>query len=184
MCKRVFDVALSSVGIFLLLPLGVLFALAIWLQDGSPVFYIQERVGKDCGFFKVIKFRTLGYKKPNSRLAGFLRSTALDELPQLINIVRGEMSFVGPRPLVPEEVIVYKEDLGSRGKVLPGLTGAAQILVSKDAPIPEKLRYDRWYVENRNFLMDIRFLHKSLWVSVRKRWDKTDNSVKKVAATI
>lgn len=175
MLKRLFDISLSSLGFFFFLPLWVLLSFAIWMEDGRPIFYLQGRVGKDNKTFKTVKFRTLGYKKKDSKLSKLLRTTALDELPQLINIFKGEMSFVGPRPLIPEEVQAYKE-LVLRSSVRPGLTGVAQVLVSKDASVLEKFKHDLWYINNRNFFLDISLILKSFWVSLRKKWD----SVKKV----
>ena len=97
-------------------------------------------MGKGGKLFKAIKFRTMGYKNQQARLAAFLRKSALDELPQLINIAKGEMSFVGPRPLIPQEV-EPAGDTALRLSVLPGLTGVAQLMASKNAPFPEKSEF-------------------------------------------
>jgi lipopolysaccharide/colanic/teichoic acid biosynthesis glycosyltransferase len=113
----------------------------------------------------------MGYKKQNSRLAKLLRTTALDELPQLINIIKGQMSFVGPRPLIPEE-IPQDEIISFRLKVRPGLTGIAQILVSKEAPIFKKAEYDLWYIKNQSIGLDISLIFKSFWYSITRRWDR------------
>lgn len=170
MLKRAFDIFLSFLGLFFSLPLWILFSFAIYLKDGRPIFYLQERIGKDSKIFKAIKFRTLGYREESSVLAKFLRTTALDELPQLINILKGEMSFVGPRPLIPQELQMYKE-LNLRATVRPGLTGMAQVLAFKDAPVLEKFKYDIWYIKNQNIALDISLILKSFWLSLRKRWD-------------
>jgi lipopolysaccharide/colanic/teichoic acid biosynthesis glycosyltransferase len=170
MVKRIFDVLLSYLGLFFLSPFWIIFAFAIWLEDGLPIFYIQERVGKKARIFQAIKFRTIYYKKQNSGTAKFLRKTALDESPQLINIMKGEMSFVGPRPLIPEEINVG-ENLGLRSSICPGLTGIAQVVAPKDAPITEKIKYDLWYIENQSILLDIRLILKSFWMSLNRRWD-------------
>jgi len=180
MAKRIFDLFLSLLGLFFLLPFWVLCSFAIWLEDGRPILYLQKRVGKDAQIFQAIKFRTLFYKKENSRLARFLRKTALDEVPQLINILKGEMSLVGPRPLIPEESEIgerlnspgsYIEGRGLRAVVRPGLTGIAQVLAPKNAPLEEKLKYDLWYIENRSLLLDILLILKSFWLSLNSRWD-------------
>lgn len=168
--KRLFDIFLSSTGLFFLSSLWVISSFAIWLQEGRPIFYLQDRVGLNGKIFKMLKFRTLGYKKADSRLALFLRRSALDELPQLINILKGEMSFVGPRPLVPEEVLGDKS-ADSRDTVKPGLTGAAQVFIAKDASVFEKSQYDYWYIQNRSFGLDIALILKSFWISLGRRWD-------------
>jgi len=170
MVKRTFDIFLSCFGLFFLFPFWIIFAFAIWLEDGFPVFYIQHRVGRRNSRFRTIKFRTMYYKKRNPVIAGFLRQTAMDESPQLINILKGEMSFVGPRPLIPEQINLG-EELHLRSSVCPGLTGIAQVVAAKDAPITEKLKYDLWYIENQSLLLDIRLILKSFWMSFNKRWD-------------
>lgn len=170
MAKRIFDLILSYIGLFFLFPLWIIFAFAIWLEDGLPVFYIQHRVGKRSRYFQTIKFRTMHYKKQSSSLARFLRNTALDESPQLINILKGEMSFVGPRPLIPQEVSLG-DNLDLRFSISPGLTGAAQVVAAKNAPVTQKLKYDLWYIENQSLWLDILLILKSFWMSFNKRWD-------------
>lgn len=142
----------------------------IWLEAKENVFYIQERVGLNGRIFKVIKFRTMGYKNDNSRLPRLLRSTALDELPQLINILKGDMSFVGPRPLIPGE-LASQPNAQYRSIVRPGLTGVAQVFISKNASISEKSRYDLWYIDKQNILLDISLILRSFWVSLGRKWD-------------
>jgi lipopolysaccharide/colanic/teichoic acid biosynthesis glycosyltransferase len=171
MAKRVFDLTLSCVGLFLSLPLWVLLCWVICLEDGPPIFYLQERLGKQGRIFKAIKFRTMAYGNQNPKLARLLRTSALDELPQLINIIKGEMSFVGPRPLIPQEVSP-NEFASSRLSVLPGLTGAAQVRVAKDSPFSQKAKYDIWYIENRSLALDIMLILKSFWISLARRWDR------------
>lgn len=157
-------------GIFFFFPLFLLISLAIWLEDGRPIFFRQKRVGMYGRDFDLLKFRTLGYKKGISHFALFLRKSALDELPQLINILKGQMSFVGPRPFVREELLNVA-NLHIRFKVLPGLTGVAQLFSSRSAPIEKKLRLDLWYIENRNMALDIRLILKSVYVSLKNKWD-------------
>ena len=103
-------------------------------------------------------------------MAKLLRRTALDESPQLINIIRGQMSFVGPRPLIPQEVNLC-ENQHLRCSVNPGLTGIAQLMAEKDAPVAEKLKYDLWYIEHQNIWLDIRLILKSFWMSLNRKWD-------------
>lgn len=161
---------MSSTGLFISLPLVALVLAAIWLEDGRPIFYIQPRVGKGRKPFRLLKFRTMAYKKTDSRLAQFLRKTALDELPQLLNILKGEMSFVGPRPLIAEEIPV-DGSFQQRFLVQPGLTGAAQVLTSRDALPCEKLKFDIWYIEQASLALDMMLILKSFWFSVNRKWD-------------
>jgi lipopolysaccharide/colanic/teichoic acid biosynthesis glycosyltransferase len=168
--KRPWDFSLALSGLVLSFPFWSLFVFLIWLEDGRPIFYLQDRVGRNGKPFKMLKFRTLGYKKENCCFAGLLRKTALDELPQLLNILKGQMSFVGPRPLIPQEINLDK-DAASRLTVRPGLTGVAQIMATKDAPILEKLKYDLWYIENQSLVLDIILILKSFWISLGRKWD-------------
>lgn len=168
--KRLFDLSLSYLGMFFSLPLWVIFCYGIFLEDGWPIFYPQTRVGKGGLVFRAIKFRTLGYRIEKPFLSRLLRATALDELPQLINIIRGQMSFVGPRPLIPEEIQMYVE-LAFRSTVRPGLTGMAQVYAPKDAPVTEKFKYDLWYIQNQNLGLDIYLILMSFWISMKKKWD-------------
>jgi len=150
--------------------LALLISIAIWLEDGRPIFFIQQRIGREGKPFYLLKFRTLGYRKSNSLLAKMLRKTALDELPQLINIFKGEMSFVGPRPFIPEEVLNDKYFF-QRFKVKPGLTGVAQIFAFRDAPSKKKLKLDLWYIKNMNIVLDLMLILKSVFLSLATRWD-------------
>lgn len=136
------------------------------------MFYIQDRIGLNGKLFKLIKFRTINSKNGKvSRFTRLLRKTALDELPQLINILKGEMSFVGPRPLIPLEVNNTKNRADARLMIRPGLTGLAQIMVSKDAPVLEKLKYDLWYIKNQELMLDVALILRSFWISLSRRWE-------------
>jgi lipopolysaccharide/colanic/teichoic acid biosynthesis glycosyltransferase len=195
MLKRLFDILLSSIGIIGSSPLWVLFSLAIWLRDRGPVFYLQERVGKDGRIFKALKFRSMmkdAEKETGpvqavendprvTKVGRILRATAMDELPQLINILKGDMSFVGPRALRPEEKEVhgnpdetniedipgYKERLTLR----PGLTGIAQVYLPSDALRSEKFRYDLLYIKKQSFLLDLKLIFLSFWITFRGKWE-------------
>ncbi len=169
--KKVFDFALALTGLVVTFPFWFLFIFFIWLEDGRPFFYIQDRVGLNGKMFKIIKFRTLTLRDNKTlKFANFLRETALDELPQLINILKFQMSFVGPRPVKPDELegIPAAE---ARLKVMPGLTGIAQLLVSKNASLEEKARYDIWYAAHQNIRLDIQLILRSFWNTLRKKWD-------------
>ncbi len=199
--KRPFDIALSGLGILLSSPLWVLFSLIIWLQDRGPVFYGQDRVGKGGRVFRALKFRSMikdaekgsgavQAVENDPRVTKFgrlLRATAMDELPQLVNIFKGDMSFVGPRALRPEEKEVHGrhdkrriEDIPGyldRIRVRPGLTGFAQVRLSGDAPRERKFRYDRFYIENRSFWWDIELVLLSFGVTFRGKWESRQSKI-------
>jgi lipopolysaccharide/colanic/teichoic acid biosynthesis glycosyltransferase/glycosyltransferase involved in cell wall biosynthesis len=193
--KRPFDVVVSGLGLLLSAPLWALFALLIKLDDGGPVFYGQWRVGRDGKRFRSWKFRSMvpdadarfGPLQASdqdarvTRVGRFLRATALDELPQLWNIFRGEMSFVGPRALMPEEIevngkgeVVPLERIpgyAARHRVAPGLTGLAQVYAPRDIPRRHKFRLDLLYIRKRSFRLDMKLIALSFWITFRGRWE-------------
>lgn len=193
--KRGFDIALAGTGLLASAPLWVLFALAIKAEDGGPVFFVQERSGLRGTRFNALKFRSMipdaevahgavqaRENDPRvTRVGRLLRATAMDELPQLWNIFRGEMSFVGPRALRPGEVEVVgtgkvemlEEVSGftERCRVRPGLTGLAQIYAPRDIPRRLKFRYDRLYVRRHSLLLDLRLILLSFWITARGSWE-------------
>lgn len=194
--KRIFDFTLSLAGFFFSLPFWLLFAVAIWLEDRGPIFYLQERVGRDGKIFKSIKFRSMVPEAEKglgpvqaqqndsrqTKIGSILRKTAMDELPQLINILRGEMSFVGPRALRPVEIelndnsgakpIFHIHGFKKRASIRPGLTGAAQVFASRSLSRQEKFKYDFWYIDQMNFWLDIRLISKSALNTLKARWDR------------
>lgn len=170
--KRFFDLLFSVAALLLLSPLIAAIALIILISDGRPVVFKQDRVGKNNKLFKVRKFRTmkngtrnvakkelLDYDSCVTRFGRFLRKTSLDELPQLLNIIEGSMSFVGPRPLIPEEAEIreLRKKYGVYA-VLPGVTGWAQVIGRDLISDEEKAAYDKEYVERRGILFDIKIL--------------------------
>jgi lipopolysaccharide/colanic/teichoic acid biosynthesis glycosyltransferase len=193
--KRAFDVVLSGVGLTLSLPLWLAAAVAIKLQDGGPVFFSQERVGKGGRIFRVLKFRSMvrdaerhvgalqavQHDPRITRIGALLRATAMDELPQLWSIFRGDMSFVGPRALRPGEIEALGDGrhvaleqvpgFAERCTVSPGLTGIAQIYAPRDIVRRNKFRYDRIYIRNQSFALDIRLIALSFWISFRGKWE-------------
>lgn len=193
--KRAFDMVLSGVGLLLSAPLWLLFAVAIKLQDGGPVFYVQDRIGEGGRIFKALKFRSMvpdaeagvgaiqaTEDDPRVTLVGrLLRAAAMDELPQLWNIFRGDMSFVGPRALRPGEsdadrpgeVVPIEEVPGfvERCRIRPGLTGVAQIYADRDLPRRYKFRYDRLYIRTQTFWVDVRLMLVSFWITLRGTWE-------------
>jgi len=182
--KRPFDFVISLVGIIIALPYGFLIALIIWLEDGVPVFYLQERVGFHGRTFKLRKFRSMiknaerqtgpiwaQENDPRITKTGrILRATGHDEIPQLINILFGDMSFVGPRPERPEFVTVFEKKIPNynlRHLVKPGITGIAQVF-SKYNPTPQcKLKYDLLYVKQMSFCLDLKLIALTFWLSLR-----------------
>jgi lipopolysaccharide/colanic/teichoic acid biosynthesis glycosyltransferase len=193
--KRMLDILLSGLGLVLSSPLWVLAAIAIKLEDGGPVFYSQDRVGHGGRHFRVLKFRSMiqnaeanvGALQASAgdprvtRVGRLMRATAFDELPQLVSIFRGDMSFVGPRALRPGEIEVRGEGqmealedvpgFASRCRVRPGLTGVAQIYAPRDIPRRQKFRYDRVYIEQQSFLLDVRLIALSFWITFRGTWE-------------
>jgi lipopolysaccharide/colanic/teichoic acid biosynthesis glycosyltransferase len=196
LAKRVFDVALAGLGLVASAPLWGLIALAIKLDDGGPVFYGQARVGREGRQFRSWKFRSMvaesdarfgprqaGEADPRvTRVGRVLRATAMDELPQLWNILRGDMSFVGPRPLMPEEIEVNGAGQAvpldkipgyeDRHRVVPGLTGLAQVCADRDIPRRQKFRYDVLYIRRRTFWLDLRLIALSFWITFRGAWER------------
>lgn len=188
MLKRTFDMTLSAVGLVLSWPLWALAALALKLEDGGPVFYRQRRVGKDNREFESLKFRSMvpdsdakwgalpaSANDPRiTRVGRVLRATAMDELPQLWNIFRGDMSFVGPRPEWVELVKTFRSeipDFDRRHSVRPGLTGLAQIYGHSELPRGQKLRYDLVYIKRQSFWLDVRLVLVSFVVTFLGQWE-------------
>ena len=173
--KPMFDRTLAFVLIILFLPVMAVVAILIFIWDGRPVTFRQKRPGKDEKIFEIYKFRTMTNERDENgnllpdeqRLKGigkFIRSTSLDELPQLFNVLKGDMSFVGPRPLLVEYLPLYNETQRKRHNVLPGITGWAQVNGRNAISWEQKFEYDVWYVENLSFLLDM----KILWMTFLK----------------
>jgi lipopolysaccharide/colanic/teichoic acid biosynthesis glycosyltransferase len=188
MLKRIFDIILSAVGLLVSAPLWMIFSAAIKLGDGGPIFYAQNRVGKGGRIFKVYKFRSMipdaekqtgvvwaSENDPRITKAGkILRATAMDELPQLWNIFKGDISFVGPRAERPELVQQFSKKIQNYHKrflVKPGLTGIAQVYGSYDTPPQNKLRYDLLYIKNQSFFLDLKLIFLSFYITFRGKWE-------------
>lgn len=192
--KRIFDISLSTAGLIAAAPLFVIIGIIIWLNDRGPIFYIQKRVGRMGNIFNNLKFRTMTCSAGSenqicqaeqndsrvTRVGSALRATALDELPQLINILMGHMSFVGPRALVQsekevgqqyEKSIFEVEGYAERVKVVPGLTGVAQLFEARDIPREKKFKFDVWYINNRTFLLDLYLICASFIITIVGRWE-------------
>ena len=190
--KRIIDIALSTIGIILLSPLFLLIAIAVKIDSPGPVFYIQKRCGIGGKFFGMVKFRTMVanaeklhrqlipknetdgpmFKISNdprvTRLGRKLRRTSIDELPQLLNVLKGEMSLVGPRPLITDEMKFSPSWRDTRLKVKPGITGLWQIQGRSEAPFHDWIRYDVYYVKNQSLWLDIKILLKTIKVVLKK----------------
>ena len=196
--KRPLDLSMILGGLLfpLLWPLWLIvifiIPLLIWLEDKGPVFYSQERIGKDKKIFKVYKFRTMipdaesmtgaVWSTKNdpriTKIGHLLRKTALDEIPQLLNIIKGDMSFVGPRAERPElhnEFIKSLPEFDKRLEVTPGLSGLAQISGSYDLDPSKKIKYDIDYIKKMNLLLDIKIIILSVFNSILARWDTPEN---------
>jgi len=167
--KRTLDVVLAASILLCAAPVLAVTALAVWATMGRPILFRQDRPGKDGRIFQVWKLRTMHEGRdaggellaPDLRLTPlgrFLRTTSLDELPQLFNILRGDMSLVGPRPLLVEYLPLYNERQKMRHRVRPGITGLAQVNGRNALDWPERLELDVWYVENWSLGLDLRIL--------------------------
>ncbi|QVM93948.1 sugar transferase [Pseudomonas entomophila] len=175
MLKRLFDVVAASLGLLILSPVIAIVALLIRRRLGSPVLFRQVRPGLDGKPFEMVKFRTMrdatdsqGNPLPDdlrmTPFGAFLRSSSLDELPELWNVVKGEMSLVGPRPLLMEYVPLYDDEQVRRHEVRPGVTGWAQINGRNALSWEEKFKLDVWYVDNRSLWLDL----KIIFLTIRK----------------
>ena len=183
MLKSLFDKALALFLIILFSPIYIIVSLLIFFKMGSPILFRQKRPGYKEKIFGIYKFRTMTNERyadgnllpDDKRLIGigrFIRSTSLDELPQLFNVLKGEMSFVGPRPLLKEYLPLYNEKQKRRHDVKPGITGWAQVNGRNAISWEQKFDYDVWYVDNQSFLLDI----KILWLTFLKVVKRSDIS--------
>ncbi|WWW10877.1 undecaprenyl phosphate N,N'-diacetylbacillosamine 1-phosphate transferase [Arcobacter cryaerophilus gv. pseudocryaerophilus] len=183
MIKNLFDRILALFLIILFSPIYIVLSLLIFFKMGSPILFRQQRPGYKEKIFGIYKFRTMTNEKDefgnllpdDKRLVGigkFIRSTSLDELPQLFNVLKGEMSFVGPRPLLEEYLPLYNEKQKRRHDVKPGITGWAQVNGRNTISWEQKFDYDVWYVDNQSFLLDI----KILWLTFLKVVKRSDIS--------
>jgi lipopolysaccharide/colanic/teichoic acid biosynthesis glycosyltransferase len=195
LAKRALDVTLASAGLVVSAPLWPIIAAAIKIDSRGPVFYAQRRVGEGGRPFTVVKFRSMipdaerdvgplqvrALDPRVTRVGRLLRTTAMDELPQLVSIVRGEMSFVGPRALRPEEIdadsasapvpLTAIPGFWQRCTVPPGLTGIAQIYAPRNLSRRQKFRFDLIYIRRRSFVLDLRLILLSFWITVRGTWE-------------
>lgn len=178
--KRLFDLGVALVALMLLAPLLLGLAVGVRLLLGRPIFFVQARPGRNGRIFRLFKFRTMtdrrdafGRLRPDAerltRFGAWLRSTSLDELPELWNIVKGDMSLVGPRPLLVEYLSRYTREEARRHEVRPGLTGLAQVNGRNHITWEKRLWLDVWYVDHRTFLLDLRIIGQTLVQIVQRQ---------------
>ncbi len=180
--KRVIDFSIVFIALLIIWP--ILLLITIWLHfanKGAGAFFTQERPGKDGKIFKVIKFKSMtderdanGNLLPDAqrltKVGSFVRKTSIDELPQLINVLKGEMSLIGPRPLLVQYLPLYSKEHARRHEVRPGITGWAQVNGRNLCKLSRKFEYDVWYVDNCSFAIDI----KIIWMTFMKVIKKSD----------
>ena len=182
--KRMIDIVLSGLGIIVLSPILLVLVVAIKMDSKGPVLFKQKRVGIHKSHFNILKFRTMRIDTPKdmpthllqnpeqwiTKVGGFLRKTSLDELPQIFNVLRGEMSLAGPRPVVQEELDkYYGEAVKEYASVKPGITGLWQVSGRSDVDYPERVAMDVEYVRTRNLWKDIVILYKTFDVVLNKK---------------
>jgi undecaprenyl phosphate N,N'-diacetylbacillosamine 1-phosphate transferase len=178
--KRIFDLLVSLLLSILFLPIFIVVMMMIKADSRGPVFFIQERIGYKGRIFRILKFRTMTHKHRTNdhnevmldnpeitKIGRYLRRFKIDELPQLLNVVVGDMSIVGPRPALPSHLEMYSKDVRKRLDVRPGLTGLAQINGNILLSWPERWGYDQHYVENLSLLMDLKIILKTFRIIVQ-----------------
>ena len=177
--KRCIDIVGVGLGLIVLSPVLAVVAVAIWWDMGRPIFFKHQRPGYKDKPFNMLKFRTM--RQPNedenmyltdaervTRLGNFLRNYSLDELPELFNVLKGDMSLVGPRPLLMEYLEIYTDEQARRHDVKPGITGWAQVNGRQNITFSKRFEYDVWYVDNMSFILDIKILFLTI-IKVFKR---------------
>ena len=186
--KRILDFIISLIALIVFSPIMIIVAILVYVKLGSPIIFKQDRPGKDGKVFKMYKFRTMldSYNKfgealpDEERLTTFgkiLRSTSLDELPELINVIKGDMSLVGPRPLLVEYLELYSEEQNRRHDVRPGITGWAQVNGRNSISWDEKLNLDVEYVDNLSFILDIKILFLTVYKVFKRDGINQDGNV-------
>jgi len=178
--KRIIDVVISGIALIVLLPIFAIIGIFIKLDSKGPVFFIQERVGKDGKIFRAYKLRTMvynaekmgkGLRKDDPRITriGKILRWGIDELPQLINVFKGDMSLVGPRPTLTEQVNRYSKEHKRRLEMKPGITGWALVNGRNALSWPEKIELDIWYIDHWSLWLDVKILFKTIWVVIFTR---------------
>lgn len=171
--KHILDFILSVIGFIILSPIFLIVTIALLIVNRGKPFFIQKRPGKNNQTFKIIKFKTMNDKKDKDGnlladserltwIGAFIRKTSVDEIPQLLNVIKGDMSLVGPRPLLVDYLILYDDEQKRRHEVRPGITGLAQINGRNTLSWSEKFHFDIQYVDNMSFLLDVKMIYKTI----------------------
>lgn len=171
--KPVLDILLALLALLLLFPIFLAVLLFLTIANSGSAFFVQTRPGKNGKLFKIIKFKTMNDKKDENgelypddvrltTVGKIVRKTSLDEIPQLLNVIKGDMSFVGPRPLLPEYLPLYSKEQARRHEVKPGITGWAQVNGRNAISWQEKFKLDVWYVDHQSFLLDMKILLRTI----------------------
>jgi lipopolysaccharide/colanic/teichoic acid biosynthesis glycosyltransferase len=182
--KRLIDVAGSALALLVFSPVMILVCISLYIANAGKVFFTQVRPGKDGKPFRILKFKTMNDKRDSegillsdkerlTKIGAFVRGSSLDELPQLINVLKGDMSLIGPRPLLMQYLDIYTDEQKHRHDVRPGITGWAQVNGRNNITWTDKLEYDVWYVRNCSFALDLRIV----WLTVKKIGNKGDISL-------
>lgn len=167
--KPILDFVMALIGFLLLSPVFVIVMVGLFFANDGKPFFFQLRPGKDGKIFKIIKFKTMNDRKDTegnllpdadrlTKIGSFVRKTSLDEIPQLLNVIKGDMSLIGPRPLLPHYLELYNDFQRRRNEVKPGITGWAQVNGRNSISWEKKFEYDVWYVDNVSFLLDIKII--------------------------
>ena len=181
--KRILDFTASLFGLIILSPIFLIVTIGLFFANGGKPFFFQRRPGKDGKIFNIIKFKTMNDRKDSqgkllpdadrlTKIGAFVRKTSLDEIPQLINVVKGEMSLIGPRPLLPEYLSLYNDTQRRRNEVRPGITGWAQVMYPYGAGVEDakqKLMYDLYYIKHYSIWLDIKIIYKTILVVLGKK---------------
>ena len=186
--KRFLDFIIALIGLVLILPLFVLVIFALFFANHGKPFFFQTRPGKNGRLFKIIKFKTMNDKKNSegnllsdeyrlTKIGAFVRKTSLDEIPQLLNVLKGDMSLIGPRPLLPEYLPLYNESQIRRHEVKPGITGWAQVNGRNAISWEQKFEYDVWYVKNISFVLDCKIVFLTIKKVIKREGITAENSV-------
>ncbi len=186
--KRVMDILVAFFGIFLTLPITLPVLLILMAANQGSAFFIQKRPGKNGKVFKIIKFKTMNDKRDKDGkllpdgdrltwIGKLVRKTSLDEIPQLINVLKGDMSLIGPRPLLVEYLELYSPEQFRRHSVRPGITGWAQVKGRNSISWEKKFEYDVWYVEHLSFILDLKVIYLTLIKVIKSEGVNSNTSV-------
>jgi len=186
--KPFIDWLIALIGLFLLSPILLIITFGLFIANRGIPFFIQSRPGKKGKLFNIIKFKTMNDNKDHqgillkdeirlTKVGKFVRKISLDEIPQLINVLKGEMSFIGPRPLLPEYLSLYNDEQKQRHNVKPGITGWAQVNGRNAISWQQKFNYDIYYVNNLSFLLDIKIIYLTLKKVIKREGITAENSV-------